>query len=225
MLFVLGFDEHLDLSDHLLMWVVRFLKYILFLLPEFEALREAEEIWTELVLDFEPPNRFNPEKYLDGLKPVPDDVWEAVPRVVIDAVSACLGPDVPIDAQIAFRYFKNGRLPEFVVCYFMWLQKARRSTAKSTVFFRAFHYLESFREYMLTAAGAFEAIGPDPEASLMDPAIAGRGPAVGEDIGPDPEASLLDPAIAGHGPSVGEADGPGESEPEELGREEDKSRE
>lgn len=196
-------------------------------IAEYEALQDSEEIWTELALDFEPPNRFAPERYLDGLKPVPDEVWEAVPRVIINAVASCLGPDVPIDAQIAFRFYKNGRLPEYVVCYFMWLQKARRSTAKSTVFFRAFHYLESFREYMLNAAGALDPIGPDPEASLIDPAIAGHGPAVGAALGSDPDASLLDPAIAVHGPAVGEAEGPGESDvaaaegPEERGEEDE----
>lgn len=87
---------------------------------------------------------------------MPPEVWEAVPNVVASTISQVMGPDIPIDPQIAFRYYKNGRLPEFVLCYFMWLQKARRGTSKATIFGRALHYLEAFREYMLNASGVME---------------------------------------------------------------------
>ena len=115
-------------------------------------------------MDFEPPkNYYAPDRYIAGLVLVPNEAWNAVPNVVANALAQALGPDVPIDPQIAFRYFKNGRLPEFVVCYFMWFQMAKR-LSKATIFFRAFHYLEAFREFSLNAAGAMEVPNPPQDA-------------------------------------------------------------
>jgi hypothetical protein len=148
---------------------------------DFAAILEVDQVWLDLVLDFEPPNRFVPERYIAGLAEVPNEVWEAVPRIVAQTICQVIGPDVPIDPQIAFRYFKNGRIPEFVLCYFMWFQKARSNTSKATRFFRAVHYLEAFREYMLNAAGAgVMDVDPKPEDEELeaDPAVAEHGPAV-----------------------------------------------
>lgn len=86
---------------------------------------------------------------------MPEDVWEAVPNVVASTLAQVMGPDIPIDPMIAFRYFKNGHLPEFVVYYFNWLQKTTgtaKRLSKSTIFCRSMHYIEDFREYMLNQA-------------------------------------------------------------------------
>ena len=216
-------------------------------LLEFAGLEDADDVWRSMTLGFEPPLKYVPERYVAGIIPVNPDIWEAVPEVICQTVSTCLGPDVPIDPQIAFRYFKNGRLPEFVVAYFMWMQKAPARTAKSTIFGRALHYLEAFRQYMLEAAGALNASAfeDDDEAMLQqklkdeeeenqallaasDPAIAGVGPTTGEaDVTVEPDQlAASDPAIAGVGPTIGEAEGPGAPDPlaDESKKAEDESK-
>ena len=180
-------------------------------------------------LDFEPPNKFAPERYIEGLELVPPEVWENVPNVVCSTLAQVLGPDVPIDPQIAFRYFKNGRLPEFVVAYFMWIQKVRRNTAKSTIFCRALHYMEAFREYMINASGVMkeedveqlkaeqEESEPEREEILAsDPAFAAQIASHSETEPDDPEETITaDPAVALHGPATDAEDEDGPSAADE----------
>lgn len=93
------------------------------------------------------------------------DMWDdlQVPDIVADAISQVLGPEVPINAFMPYHYLKAGLLPSWIVVYFMALQKPRDSTSYTTVFGRAMHLIEAFREHMLSAAGALPPVYmPDP---------------------------------------------------------------
>lgn len=148
-------------------------------------------MWTTQTLDFVPPNKFDPEKYRDGLVHVPDEVWEAVPNVVASTLATVMGPDVPIDPLIAFRYFKTGHLPEFVVYYFNWLQKTTgtaKRLSKNTIFCRSMHYIEAFREYMLSQFQGHE-YGTEADPATEGDPDPGTGPDPGTEADPDPGTS------------------------------------
>lgn len=145
-------------------------------------------------LDFEPPVKFDAERWARQVQEVPDVVWEGVPAIICRAITNSIGPEVPIDPVIAFRYFQNGRLPEFVVCFFMWFQKARKKTSKATIFGRAMHYLEAFRKYMYTTAGLYDD-HPEYLPSAQEPISAEA--TVDDGAGVDPkEGDPGDPVLA-----------------------------
>lgn len=189
----------------------RLMKSCICFFIEFAALRDADSVWTSQTLDFVPPNRFDPEKYRDGIVQVPDDVWEAVPSVVASTLATVMGPDVPIDPMIAFRYFKNGHLPEYVVYYFNWMQKATgtaKRLSKTTIFCRSMHYIEAFREYMLNQFQVHEFGGQDEEMKKEPDDDTGAVPDKEEDPG-----IAADPAVIAAYPEP-EADSEPEADPE-----------
>lgn len=156
-----------------------------------------DTMWTEMTLGFEPPTRLAPLRSQGEIKDVPPEVWESVPPIICRTVSETLGPDVPLDPEIAFRYFLNGRLPEFVVSYFVNFQQARRNTSKGTIFSRAFHYLELFRNYMMVTAGFWERPDAPPSSDdplAADPAVVDHGAAV-DPSGPNPATTPI-PAVS-----------------------------
>ncbi len=100
-----------------------------------------------MTLGFEIPNRFNnPDKFRPTY--VGEDFLRQVPNVISSGLIDAMGADVPIDVMNAFQYLKHGRVPEYVVVYFMNAQPATRCS-NSTRFFRALHLMEAYRDYIL----------------------------------------------------------------------------
>lgn len=100
-----------------------------------------------LKLEFEVPKNFlNPEKYLP--EPLPNRVLADVPDVIMTAVFEVMDIDVPIDPFNTFMYLRNGRLPEFVVVYFMNLV-SRHVKSNMSRFFTALHLIQMYREYII----------------------------------------------------------------------------
>ena len=99
-------------------------------------------------LDFEVPKNFhNPDRF----KPsgVPDEVFASVPNHVGAAVFEAMDINVPLDPMSVFLYLKEGRLAHFVVIYFMELQGLRRNISQATRFFRAMHFIDMYRSYVM----------------------------------------------------------------------------
>jgi hypothetical protein len=88
-----------------------------------------------------------------------------VPRVISETLLFCLPREIPIDARGAFGFLRDGRLPHFVVQFFMDLQKAKVSM--QTKFFRALILMEAYRQEvylqrdLLTAAPITLETAPD----------------------------------------------------------------
>lgn len=111
-------------------------------------------------LDFEVPKSFpNPQKYIP--KKIFDYMFEDVPLVVGSAISEAMSPDEPFDSTLTFVYFRNGRLPEFVVAYFMDFELPKRRLSDTTRFFRALHLITMFRMFMVMPDDHFLATDVD----------------------------------------------------------------
>lgn len=93
-----------------------------------------------------PRNFLNPDRFDPG--PVPEEVLDAVPSYIGDVIFDHLGPDVPLDPLSIFLSLRHGGLPEFVVGYFMSIQK-KKSLSNQTKFFRAIWLIHRFREHMI----------------------------------------------------------------------------
>lgn len=127
--------------------------------------------------------------HLDNYRPavsIPEQQWSSIPEVVSDTILGVLGPEVPINASMPYAYLQAGLLPHFVVAYFMTIQKPKKTMRYSTVFGRAMHLIEEFREWRLHQAGAFD----DPETSI-GPQEQDSGQAQTEEsrVTPDPAAA------------------------------------
>ena len=105
-----------------------------------------------LELNFELPNEFrHPEKF--NPTDVTDEFIMDVPQVVGAAIFEAIGDNVPINPQVPLIYLQSGRLPQFVVAWFMAaMPTGGKRLAKSTKFFRALHAVERYREYVLFPA-------------------------------------------------------------------------
>ena len=98
-------------------------------------------------LGFELPRNFlNPDRYLP--EPLSEEFVAGIPDVVSTAVFVAMDANVPIDAFNPFIYLRNGRLPEYVVAYFMTLV-SRRVKSNMSRFFTAMHLIEMYREYII----------------------------------------------------------------------------
>ena len=99
-----------------------------------------------LQLEFEVPRNFlNPDKYRPDH--VPEDDFGEVPDVITRSIFDVMDANVPIDALNPFIYLRSGRLPEFVVVFFMNMV-AKRVKSKMSRFFHAMHLIEMYREYI-----------------------------------------------------------------------------
>lgn len=128
-------------------------------LDEGEGISDTEEVkeYKKRELDFEIPKNFlNPDKYDVG--DIPDWYWGRIPPFIVQALTDCMGPDVPIDPMSPFVYLRQGRLPQFVVVFFMELLTTKRRTSKSTIFYRSMHLMERFRERLLNPPSPDESI-------------------------------------------------------------------
>ena len=100
-----------------------------------------------LQLEFEVPRNFlNPDKYRPDH--VPEDDFGEVPDVITRSIFDVMDANVPIDALNPFIYLRSGRLPEFVVVFFMNMV-AKRVKSKMSRFFHAMHLIEMYREYII----------------------------------------------------------------------------
>lgn len=134
-------------------------------------------------LPFEVPKNFlNPDKYQPDQ--TPEEEFAQVPDVVARAVFDALDVNVPIDALNPFVYLRNGRLPEFVVVYFMKLV-SRRVKSNMSRFYSAMHLIEMFREYVIVPPTHFMAI--DTVAATVVPDVA---------TNPDTKDSNVDQDVA-----------------------------
>jgi len=98
-------------------------------------------------LPFEIPNHFpDPMRFV----PPPGALLRimTVPNIVMNTLMEAIGPEIPVNALVPFVYLRDGRLPAFVVNYFMEMQGPRRM-ANSTRFFRAMHLIEAVRESII----------------------------------------------------------------------------
>jgi len=101
-----------------------------------------------LELDFEIPRNFqNPERYIPGR--LREDCFEDVPAAVGSAIFDAIGVDVPLDPMTIFLYLRNGRLPQFVIAYFMEFELPKRKVTKMYRFYRALHLANMFRESVM----------------------------------------------------------------------------
>jgi len=101
-----------------------------------------------MALDFEIPKNFmHPEKYVPTK--IREDAFDDVPRVVAEAIFEAIGLEVPLDPMTIFLYLKTGRLPEFVIAYFMQFELPKRKVTKMYLFYRALHLANMFRESVL----------------------------------------------------------------------------
>lgn len=105
---------------------------------------EFDEV-QNLTLDFEIPDTFSKaQKYVP--RNVRHDAFEEVPSAVGSAIFNALPIDVPFDPIFVFLYLRNGRLPEFVIAYFMGFELPKRTVSKMSLFYRAVHLVSMFRE-------------------------------------------------------------------------------
>ena len=145
-----------------------------------------------LQLGFELPRNFlNPDKYRP--ERIPDDDFAQVPEVVTAALFNVLDVNVPIDALNPFVYLRNGRLPEFIVAYFMQFV-SRRIKSNMSRFFSAMHLIEMYREYVIVPPTHFMA--------ALDTAAANP------DANPDPKPEVQTAAKPDNQPDGKTADKP-----------------
>jgi len=136
-------------------------------------------------LPFEIPRNFlNPDRFDPGV--VPEEVLDSVPTYIGDTIFEHLGPEVPLDPLSVFLSLRHGGLPEFVVGYFLSIQK-KKSLSNQTKFYRAIWFIHKFREHMILPPLHFLAFDT---AAVQ---------AVGRLAGADAPAGV---PPGGHGPAV-----------------------
>ena len=117
-------------------------------------------------LDFEIPTNFlNPQKFRPTV--INDDMFGDVPDYVCQGLFESIEPDVPIDPLTPFVYLRQGRLPHYVVIYFMKLQGSGRNLGAQKRFFRAMHLIEAYREFVTIPPVHFLAGQPLDTASVQ----------------------------------------------------------
>lgn len=93
-----------------------------------------------------------PINFLDGQKYVPSrrmfDRLGIIPRAILRAILVALPPDQPIDPLNCFLAVKTGRLPPWVVIFFI-RQQHYLDSPMATKFFRALHLIEWVRADLL----------------------------------------------------------------------------
>ena len=104
------------------------------------AIEADDTFWFEL-----------PNNLRDISKYIPEEeerrtILAKVPAVVKAAILQCMGPDVPIDAMNTFYYIKRGWIPNFVVIWFIRVQPPASRLRINSIFFKALHLIEMFRE-------------------------------------------------------------------------------
>lgn len=100
-----------------------------------------------LKLPFEIPTRppVRSEKY--EKVQLTEEFYKAVPSVVSKPLLEVMGIGIPIDVQMPLAFLREGRLPEFVVAWFLSaLPKSR--LAQTTRFYQALRAIENYREYI-----------------------------------------------------------------------------
>jgi len=103
---------------------------------------------TNMKIGFEIPNSFaNPDKYMPSK--IRDDAFDDVPSVVASAIFDSISIDVPIDPITIFLYLKSGRLPEFVIAFFMQFELPKRKLSNLYLFYRALHLASMFRKAVM----------------------------------------------------------------------------
>ena len=106
----------------------------------------AEEVIRGLKLGFQIPTRFvEPAKYENVA--LSDQFYKDVPSVVSTALLEVLGGTIPIDVQMPLVFFREGKLPEFVVAWF-YSALPKSKFANSTRFYQALRAIEQYRQYV-----------------------------------------------------------------------------
>lgn len=124
---------------------------------------------------------------------VSDEQWTQVPDVISVNLVNVLTHDVPISANVPYIYLQAGLLPHFIAAFFMEFQKPRKNTSYETVFGRAMHLMEEYREWLYHQTGAFDsdvtAIGA-PIPTQEEPSE--EEPTPGPSKSPDPASASDD---------------------------------
>lgn len=110
-------------------------------------------------LEFELPTSFaNPDKFRPHQ--IDDAVLARVPEFVSNALFDALDAQVPIDPLSPFIYLRQGKLPHFVVIYFMEIQGMKKNLGNQRRFFQAMHLIEAYREYVIVPPAHFLSAQP-----------------------------------------------------------------
>lgn len=182
-------------------------------------MREAGDVDLGKILDIKVDviPQFNPSKYIPPVR-VTDEEWQQVPEVIASAVMDTISPDVPINAMIPYTYLLSGVLPHFLVAYFMLIQNASPRLAYSTVFGRAMHLIEAYREFLLQQvsdlnAGFIAVDDNDPELPRSDSC-----PSAGGRVDPGEEEASVPDSTGQTSPTSPQAGNSGQEQPTDEGQ-------
>lgn len=127
----------------------------------------AVDMWRLMEIKVDVPPNFNPSKTIPPVS-VSDEEWREVPDLIATALMDTISADVPINALIPYTYLVAGVLPHFVVAYFIVIQSAPPRTAYSTVFGRAMHLIEAYREFLINESGGVLNVGFRADSQVED---------------------------------------------------------
>lgn len=107
------------------------------------------DMWRLMEVRVVIPDNFVPSRTIPRLQ-VTDEQWAQVPDVITSAIMDTIGPDVPISPYTPYTYLQADLLPHYVPAYFIAMQNAGSRISHATVFGRAMHLIEAYREWLLS---------------------------------------------------------------------------